>query len=186
MQFRDYQVKIIDQGVDIISRYGFVYLAMEVRTGKTLTSLGIASKIKAKHVLFVTKKKAMSSIRIDYEMYAPDFYLDVINYESLHKVKGRYDLIILDEAHGLGAFPKPSGRAKKVRELYNKNHARVILMSGTPTRRVTVNCFTRYIFYQTILFIISKTFMLLLECSLLLRKESLVDILSMITKMEKK
>ena len=133
MQFRDYQVKIIDQGVDIISRYGFVYLAMEVRTGKTLTSLGIASKIKAKHVLFVTKKKAMSSIRIDYEMYAPDFYLDVINYESLHKVKGRYDLIILDEAHGLGAFPKPSGRAKKVRELYNKNHARVILMSGTPT-----------------------------------------------------
>jgi hypothetical protein len=66
-------------------------------------------------------------------MYSPGFYLDVINYESLHTVKGKYDLIILDEAHGLGAFPKPSGRAKRVRELYNKNNARVILMSGTPT-----------------------------------------------------
>ena len=133
MKYRDYQLKIIKEGVDIISRYGFVYLAMEVRTGKTLTSLGIASKINAKHVLFVTKKKAISSIRIDYEMYSPGFYLDVINYESLHTVKGKYDLIILDEAHGLGAFPKPSGRAKRVRELYNKNNARVILMSGTPT-----------------------------------------------------
>ena len=46
MKFRDYQSKIIKQGVDIISRYGFVYLAMEVRTGKTLTSLVYSLKDK--------------------------------------------------------------------------------------------------------------------------------------------
>ena len=62
MKFRDYQLKIIDKATEIIIRHGFVYLAMEVRTGKTLTSLGIASKVKAKHVLFVTKKKAIDPL----------------------------------------------------------------------------------------------------------------------------
>ena len=54
MEFRDYQLEIIDKGVDVIKKYDFVYLAMEVRTGKTLTSLGICDKLGATNVLFVT------------------------------------------------------------------------------------------------------------------------------------
>ena len=42
MKFRDYQLRIIEQGCDIINTRKFLYIAMEVRTGKTLTSLGIA------------------------------------------------------------------------------------------------------------------------------------------------
>ena len=42
IQFRDYQTRIIHEGTKIIKEHGFLYLAMEVRTGKTLTSLGIA------------------------------------------------------------------------------------------------------------------------------------------------
>ena len=66
MKFRDYQLDLISKGVNIIRSCGFVYLAMEVRTGKTLTSLGIASLLRVHSVLFITKKKAISSIIDDF------------------------------------------------------------------------------------------------------------------------
>ena len=108
---------------------------MEVRTGKTLTSLGIAKLMNKKNVLFVTKKKAISSIENDYIALNPDFDIVVINYESLHKLPkpGNYDLVILDEAHCMGAFPKPSKRAKQIFSLIKSNACSVILLSGTPT-----------------------------------------------------
>ena len=101
LQLRDYQKDIIIKGSEILKTYKFLYLAMEVRTGKTLTSLGIAEKVGAKKVLFVTKKKAMSSIVNDYELQNPNFHLSVINYESLHTIMydEDWDLVILDEAH---------------------------------------------------------------------------------------
>lgn len=134
IEFRDYQHDIIRIGAEIIEDFGFVYLAMEVRTGKTLTSLGIAEKISSSNVLFLTKKKAISSIQRDYEMLAPSYHLTVTNYESLHKIENTdWDLIICDEAHSMGAFPKPSKRAVQVNELIHKTKANVILLSGTPT-----------------------------------------------------
>ena len=133
MKFRNYQEEIIAKSIDVLGEHGFVYLAMEVRTGKTLTSMGIAEGMGMKSMLFMTKKKAISSIESDYKMYGPSFDLQVINYESLHKVQGRFDIIILDEAHGMGAFPKPSKRSKQVKMLIQKNDPLVILLSGTPT-----------------------------------------------------
>jgi SNF2 family DNA or RNA helicase len=108
---------------------------MEVRTGKTLTSLGIAEKCDAKLVLFITKKKALSSIEADYNTLKPSYNITVINYESLHTVmdEWKWDLIICDEAHGMGAFPKPSARAELVAEVIRKCKPMVILLSGTPT-----------------------------------------------------
>jgi hypothetical protein len=133
--FRDYQVDIIKKGSQILSNYGFLYLAMEVRTGKTLTSLGIAQQCGAKMVLFITKKKAISTIEADFDLLNPSFALCVINYESLHTIDPdmNIDLIVCDEAHGMGAFPKPSNRAKDVKDLIEKHKPKVILMSGTPT-----------------------------------------------------
>lgn len=135
MEFRDYQKNIIERGCEIIRDHGFLYLAMEVRTGKTLTSLGIAERVGAKNLLFITKKKAISSIKDDIKKLMPFYKSFVINYESLHKLPDniRWDFIIVDEAHSMGAFPKPTGRAKKVARLIQKNRPRVILMSGTPT-----------------------------------------------------
>mgnify|MGYP003133098414 FL=1 len=132
--FRSYQEDIIEKGIDVLNKHKFVYLSMEVRTGKTLTALGICKKLGADSVLFVTKKKAMLSIESDYYQLNPDFDFKVINYESLHKVcVGGWDVIICDEAHGLGAFPKPSLRAKQIKTLVQKNNPYVILLSGTPT-----------------------------------------------------
>lgn len=134
IEFRDYQKNIISKGTDIIRKYGFVYLAMEVRTGKTLTSLGICDQLNAGNVLFLTKKKAMSSVIQDYDTLCPDFSLYTINYESIHKIPNiRWDVIICDEAHSMGAFPKPSKRARQVRDLIYKYNSKVILLSGTPT-----------------------------------------------------
>ena len=132
--FRSYQEDIIEKGIDVLNKHKFVYLSMEVRTGKTLTALGICKKLGVDSVLFVTKKKAMLSIESDYYQLNPDFDFKVINYESLHKVcVGGWDVIICDEAHGLGAFPKPSLRAKQIKTLVQKNNPYVILLSGTPT-----------------------------------------------------
>jgi len=133
--FRDYQTDIIETGSKILMEHGFLYLAMEVRTGKTLTSLGICDRIHAERVLFITKKKAISTIEADYKLLSPSFAITVINYESLHLVMDneKWDLIICDEAHSMGAFPKPSNRADLVADLILANNPKVILMSGTPT-----------------------------------------------------
>ena len=135
MQFRDYQQDIINRGVDIISTHGLLYLAMEVRTGKTLTSLGICQQLNVENVLFLTKKKAMSSINDDLDKMCPtSFTMFTINYESIHKIpKAKWDVIICDEAHSMGAFPKPNKRAKQVKDLVTQNGSMVILLSGTPT-----------------------------------------------------
>ena len=133
--FRDYQNDIITKGSQILTKHRFLYLAMEVRTGKTLTSLGIAEQVRAERVLFITKKKALSTISDDYSLLSPSYYMMVINYESLHTVmdEWKWDFIMGDEAHGMGAFPKPSGRAELVAEVIKKCKPMVILLSGTPT-----------------------------------------------------
>ena len=133
MKFRKYQSEIIDKAFDVLVKYGFVYLSMQVRTGKTLTAMGTAQKLGVDNMLFVTKKKAISSIEDDYKLLNPKFHLTVINYESLHKVAGKYECIVLDEAHGMGAYPKPSKRTKMIKQIIKKQNPFVILMSGTPT-----------------------------------------------------
>ena len=134
IEFRKYQEDIISKGTDIIRSHRFLYLAMEVRTGKTLTSLGICQSLDVKSVLFITKKKAISSIQNDYDLLNPAFNIVVTNYESLHKVNpSGWDVVICDEAHGMGAFPKPSGRAKNVKSIIFRCNPYVILLSGTPT-----------------------------------------------------
>lgn len=129
IKLRDYQDSIVLEGSLILEKYKILYLAMEVRTGKTLTALSIAKVYN--NVLFVTKKKAISSIENDYELLNPAYKLTVINYESLHKVNGNFDLVIVDEAHGLGAFPKPSKRVKDLTPICRGKA--IIYLSGTPS-----------------------------------------------------
>jgi len=133
LKFRKYQKEIIDKAFDVLVKYGFVYLSMQVRTGKTLTAMGTADKLGVDTMLFVTKKKAISSIQNDYNKFKPDFDITIINYESLHKVEGKFECIVLDESHCMGAYPKPSKRTKLVKDMIQKQNPFVILMSGTPT-----------------------------------------------------
>ena len=130
MELRDYQIELSDKGCEILTKHGLVYFSMEVRTGKTLTALQTANKYTCNKVLFVTKKKAISSITNDYNLLSPDYQIAIVNYESLHKVNLKdYDLFILDEAHSMGAFPKPSKRVKELGYITKP----VIYLSGTPS-----------------------------------------------------
>ena len=130
MELRNYQKELANKGVTILTVHGIVYLAMEVRTGKTLTALEIAKLYGSKNVLFITKKKAIKSIEKDYKDFGYTFNLTVINNESLHLIHGEYDLLISDEHHRNGAFPKPN----KVTQLIKQKYANLpmIFLSGTP------------------------------------------------------
>jgi len=131
MELRHYQTKISAEAVEILRNKHIVYLAMEVRTGKSLTALNTAQLYGAKRVLFLTKKKAISSIQWDYDNFGFTFDLSIINDESMHLVTGNFDLIIHDEHHRFGAFPKPNATAKEFKKRFSK--LPMIFLSGTPT-----------------------------------------------------
>ena len=130
MKLRDYQEELSVQGAEILKKHKIVYIAMEVRTGKTLTALEIAKVYGSKNVLFITKKKAISSIEKDYKNFGYTFNLTVINNESLHLINGEYDLFISDEHHRNGAFPKPNKATKLIKQKYA--NLPMIFLSGTP------------------------------------------------------
>jgi len=130
-ELRGYQKEISIKANEILKVNKIVYLAMEVRTGKTATSLNIANLYGAENVLFITKKKAIQSILNDFKDFNFNYNLNVINNESLHLNKGEYDLIISDEHHRNGAFPKPNKCTKLIKE--NFSHLPMVFLSGTPT-----------------------------------------------------
>jgi len=125
---RHYQLDAVSKGIEILSKKGILILNYEVRTGKTHIALNIATNFE--RTLFVTKKKAISSIENDYNAANYSNSIEVINYEQLHKYGSDYDLVVFDESHSLSAFPKPSNRAKEAKRIC-KNGCRVILMTGT-------------------------------------------------------
>ena len=131
-KLRDYQERISNEAVDILRKYGLVYLAVEPRCGKTLTSFAIAYKYGAKSVLFVTKKKAKADI-VD-QLENSEFSFDIIevtNYEQLHNFLPAYDMIIIDEAHNIATYPTPSLRAKELKRICNGKP--IVYLSATPS-----------------------------------------------------
>ncbi len=131
IQLRDYQERISTSAAALLREKKICYLSMECRTGKSLTALAAAEKLGVKSVLFITKIKAKKSVEDDYRALHPNYELEVINYESVHKCVGKYDLVVCDEAHSLGAYPKPSQRAKAVKKVAKGKP--VLYLSGTPS-----------------------------------------------------
>ena len=132
IKLRDYQIELSNKALDVLQRLKIVYIIAEVRTGKTLTALNTANLFGAKKVLFITKLKAISSIQHDYEMLAPDYEIQIINKESLHKITDNdFDLLIVDENHAVSsAYPKPNKAAKEIKARFGKLPH--IYLSGTP------------------------------------------------------
>jgi hypothetical protein len=128
---RPYQEAAADQICKLLIARRLAYLAGEVRTGKTLTVLEVARRLGCHTVLLATKKKAITSIEADVAAMDLCGVVMVTNFEQLHKLaNARFDLLIVDEAHGVGAYPKPS---KRFRDLRAINAGALLLMSGTPS-----------------------------------------------------
>lgn len=130
---RDYQIELSTKACNVLQELGIVYISMAVRTGKSLTALETSAKFGAKNVLFLTKKKAISSIESDYNEfgYSDKFKLTVINDESMHKINDTFDLVVHDEHHRFASFPKPSKGAKEFKARFGRLPQ--IYLSGTPT-----------------------------------------------------
>ena len=143
-----YQDRIADEMVSTIRHHGCVYLAAEVRTGKTLMSLLAAERLGANRVIMLTVKKAIPGIKKDIELFISslekkrDFSVDVLSIDSAHKIDKKYDLFIIDEAHGLATYPKKNKRAKEVSKHIKKQP--VIFLSGTPNPETLVQLFHQF------------------------------------------
>lgn len=132
MEIRDYQRDIIEQMKHMLTVRRICYLAAEMRTGKTLMSLTVAKEF-SNNILFVTKKPAIADVQKEVERLGMEQNVTVINFEQVAKLKDqRFGLAIVDEAHSLGAFPKPALRTKAIKEICSQVGF-VIYLSGTPS-----------------------------------------------------
>lgn len=134
IQLRDYQKAGVNKAVELLRSGKIPYLAFEPRCGKTHTALSIAArhhKGSDAKVLFLTKKKAISSIQADYQEGGYNYNLTVTNFEQAPKLLPEYDLVIIDEAHSFSSYPKPSLRWIETKRL--TRGVPVVFLSGTPT-----------------------------------------------------
>lgn len=129
---REDQKITVEKGYAILKRYNLLYLAVEVRCGKTIMSMHIAKMMGWRRVCFITKKMAVSSIKSDYLKFGHEFInFTITNYEQTPNLFPEYDGFICDEASVLSAYPKPGVYCKATKKLIDKKP--VILMSGSPT-----------------------------------------------------
>ena len=130
MKPRAYQSELALEGYDILKQHMICYLAMEERTGKTLTSILMAEMCDIKTVLIVTKKKAIQGWLDTLEQFPHTKKYTVTNYHQVHKFS-RPNLMILDEAHNyISGYPKQSGMHKRVQEI--SINIPIIYLSATP------------------------------------------------------
>ena len=83
MKLYGYQEKVVVEALEILRENQIVCLSLGMRLGKTFISLALA-KEKGDRILFVTKKKAIPSIREDAAKVGVE--ITCVNYESLHKL----------------------------------------------------------------------------------------------------
>lgn len=112
---------------------GYVYLAGKPRSGKTLTAMLVCEKTSSsiKNILVLTKLNAIPGWTKFIEGYPCTKKYHVMNYEKLgtareergkwtYKLKVTpedYDIVIIDESHNIGAFPKPSSRWRVIKKV---------------------------------------------------------------------
>ena len=131
-ELKQHQIAALEEAYRVISQYKLCYIFGQPRVGKSLIALALAKKYfhnlgqQAKIIVF-TKKNAIK----DWEKYQKDYNFHITNYEKVDKLdKSYYNLIIIDEAHNFGSFPKFSERVKKFKDFCRFKP--IIYLSGTP------------------------------------------------------
>lgn len=130
-EYQEHQVEGAKWSLDTIRTYGLAYLTWQERTRKTGTALLTVENSKAETCLIVTKKKALPGWKKHFKNLPLTKKYTLINYESIHKIKGEFDFIILDEAHhAISSVGRPSPTWKKVYPFtINKP---ILYLSATP------------------------------------------------------
>ena len=131
IELRNYQIEASNKLTKLCTHHRCGYLSGECRTGKTLVALSVVKNMELEKVLIITKKKAIPSIESDVRKMNLEKVVSTTNFEQLKNFRGSsWNMIIVDEAHSVGAFPKPSQRYLNILKL---EYGNIILMSGTPS-----------------------------------------------------
>lgn len=131
-----HQIEKAVEGYQILKKNALVYLAMEERTGKSLTALLIAEMCKnVKSVHIITTKKAKGDASEGWieliNNYSHNLDIAVSTFGTAHKVTRDFDLYIVDEAHKyISGYPKPSATQAKIKKLTVEKP--IIYLSATP------------------------------------------------------
>lgn len=127
-----YQEELSNDGLALLREHAICYLAMEERTGKTLTAILIAEKADIKRVLVITKKNALPGWHETLEQFEHTKSYVVTNYHQAHKEDpDGFDLIMFDESHNyISGYPKPSKMWKQMSILAKDKP--LIYLSATP------------------------------------------------------
>lgn len=142
MQLYDYQRIAVEQAKEILQQHGIVYLAMGMRTGKTITSLSIANEMQCRNVLVLCSNKNVERAFAEtIDKCGFQMNLDISTHHpiTINKFSNQmYDCIIVDEAHNFKAYPQTNSRQKALRNIVLSNRKKgnnpyIILLSGTPT-----------------------------------------------------
>jgi len=132
MKAKPHQIEGAKEALPILTKYGIVYLAWEERTGKSITDLLICEQLDwVKKALIISKKKALDGWKETLAKFEHEKVYSLINYHSVNKIKGKFDIIILDEAHSnISGYPL---RAKIWKDIYTISQSLpIIYNSATP------------------------------------------------------
>ena len=144
------QIELAKEAYTKLRKYGIAYLAMEERTGKSLTGILAIEEfakndiilnpgrimgltLRKRKVLIITKKQAIAGWNETLANCGPlESIYKVVNYHQVHKQDpALYNTVILDEAHNyISACPKPSKMWRAIKPFVGYNLA--IYMSATP------------------------------------------------------
>lgn len=153
MNLLPHQIETLSEAMKVLEAHNVVYISAECRTGKSGMALELCKRLVDQfggQCLIVTPKNAIASILADAFRFIGEGWSDwltVVNRESLHKVvvpSGDFLVVVTDESHRDGAFPKPS---QSLKLLIGIKRRYSILMSGTPSVETGAQLFHQ--FWQT-------------------------------------
>lgn len=121
------------EGYDILREYMIVYLAMEERTGKSLSAVLIAEFChNVDSIAVITKRKAIPDWEKLIREYTTDLAIQLTTFGLAAKtITKDVDLVIIDEAHNyISSYPKPPRLMLQFRKLFKG--LPIIYLSATP------------------------------------------------------
>jgi len=124
------QIPVFEEAKQKLDKYGMVYIAAEMRFGKAYITSALIEHYNY-DALICTVKSAVEGWGEALDYF--NIGADIINYESLHKVNTKkYDVIVVDEAPKISAFPKKNKARAEIDRFIHKD-LKVIWLSGTPS-----------------------------------------------------
>lgn len=139
MKLRPHQKKILNEILEQIAIGSFKgRILLSPRFGKTILAFQLIKKLNVKKVLWVTPSAELAEIGISFEADKLGYnsimpYIVTSTYASLNKVKGIFDLIILDEEQNITENNLATLLNGQLKSLY------LFSMTGTPTKDIDKN-----------------------------------------------